>query len=239
MPLALLPALLLPPLASGIWGLLGGVALVLLGLYFRIAGVRMIGGQARIHSGGARYLISSGIFARVRNPLYIGNTFVVGGGAALLFSPWSAPLAMGYLFLLYTVVALYEEKCLADQMGTPFLEYLESVPRWIPRLKPYTPPADREREPTMPWSKVLRNERWFIGCCLSLIVLGLLLHDRFLLFLHESDRPSAFRLVLPAVLVVVSAVLFARIARRLRRKRGSWLRVERIAGVDEPVQGVE
>jgi protein-S-isoprenylcysteine O-methyltransferase Ste14 len=229
-PLALIPALLLPPAASGAWGLPAGIALVALGLFFRIAGVRWIGGQARIHSGGARHLITSGIFARVRNPLYIGNALVVGGGAALFFSLWSVPLVLLYLLTLYTVIVLYEEKCLVEQMKAPFITYLENVPRWIPRLTPYKNPDAPRSDPT-PWSVVLRNERWFLACCLTLVAGGLFLlqGDPLLSAIAGDPVPPACRLIASAAVVLVAAALFVRIALRLQRKRGSWLEVERIA----------
>jgi protein-S-isoprenylcysteine O-methyltransferase Ste14 len=37
---------------------------------------------------------------------------------------------------------IYEEPNLEKKFGDEYREYKRNVPRWIPRLKPYTPESD-------------------------------------------------------------------------------------------------
>ncbi len=81
-----------------------------------------------------RRLVAGGPYKWVRNPIYISALLVVLGEAWLFFS---VPL------LLYAGVAAisfhlfvigYEEPTLRRRFGETYVEYLRTVPRWIPRL---------------------------------------------------------------------------------------------------------
>ena len=81
-------------------------------------------------------LIVTGIYRFVRNPLYIAGVLVLAGEAILFQS-------LGiFIYCLITcgiinVVVRIEETRLAEQFGAKYEEYRKSVPRWIPRFKPY------------------------------------------------------------------------------------------------------
>jgi AhpD family alkylhydroperoxidase len=87
-------------------------------------------------------LVVSGLYRYVRNPIYVGF-LVVLIGQALLFG------SMG--LVVYTAVAwcvgaaaahFYEQPRLARRFGAEYRQYLQAVPAWIPRLRPWTPPQD-------------------------------------------------------------------------------------------------
>ena len=64
---------------------------------------------------------------------------------ALFFLSW--PLA-AWMILFFVGNAIYfpfvEEKGLEKRFGDPYLKYKASVPRWIPRLKPWEMPEGGE-----------------------------------------------------------------------------------------------
>ncbi len=91
-------------------------------------------------------LIISGPYAYVRNPMLSG-VFLALFGEALLFSSW--PLCV-YTLLFIAINAVYfplsEEKGLHKRYGQAYLEYCRHVPRFIPRLSPYTPTHSTKEE---------------------------------------------------------------------------------------------
>jgi protein-S-isoprenylcysteine O-methyltransferase Ste14 len=88
-----------------------------------------------------RHLVVSGLYRFVRNPMYVAVVSAILG-QALLFA--SLPLA-GYgasvLVLFQTFVVLYEEPKLRKTFGAEYESFRANVPRWIPRLTPWTGPV--------------------------------------------------------------------------------------------------
>src|SRR5215813_2235722 len=79
-----------------------------------------------------RRVVAVGPYRWVRNPIYVSALLVVLGEAWLFLS---LPLleyagAMGVFFHLF--VTGHEEPALSRRFGTAYLDYLRTVPRWIP-----------------------------------------------------------------------------------------------------------
>lgn len=86
-----------------------------------------------------RTLVVGGPYRFVRNPMYIAVLAIILG-QALLFS--SAPLiAYGVVIWLafQTFILMYEEPTLRVTYGEAYIAWCAAVPRWIPRLRPWTP----------------------------------------------------------------------------------------------------
>jgi protein-S-isoprenylcysteine O-methyltransferase Ste14 len=88
-------------------------------------------------------LIVTGLYRFVRNPLYIAGVFVLTG-EALLFQSIGIFFYCLIMFGGFNLHVLMEETQLADKFGKSYEQYRDSVPRWIPRLKPY---RDSNAEP--------------------------------------------------------------------------------------------
>lgn len=227
-PLVLIPAVVIPPGPHGSVRYFTGLGLLLLGVCFRVSGVRQIGGRARIHSAGARNLATNGVFGHVRNPLYIGNTLYAAGLGALYFSLLGAALAALYLLVLYMLIALHEERALELQLGAACRRYLSSVPRWLFKLKPFT--NHDASSSVVPFREVLRWERHFLFTGFLMALLAAFGHSGWLPFRLPDELLSHRHLACAGtgVALLVSFLLFLRIALRINRKRGSWLAVDRI-----------
>jgi protein-S-isoprenylcysteine O-methyltransferase Ste14 len=78
-------------------------------------------------------LVIVGPYRFVRNPMYVGAAFALGG-AALFYGSWVL-LAYCAVFLLVThlFVVVYEEPTLRTMFGADYVSYCEQVPRWLPR----------------------------------------------------------------------------------------------------------
>jgi protein-S-isoprenylcysteine O-methyltransferase Ste14 len=84
-------------------------------------------------------LIISGPYRYVRNPMLIGVNIVLFS-ESLFFK--SFPLFIySCLFFLGNIIYFRtsEEPTLIQRYGSEYRAYLEHVPRWIPRIKPYYP----------------------------------------------------------------------------------------------------
>ena len=85
-----------------------------------------------------RRLIVTGFYRHVRNPMYVAVTALVAG-QALLFG--SMPL-LGYAAAVWAAfhlfVLLYEEPTLRRQFPGDYDAFAAAVPRWLPRLRPWT-----------------------------------------------------------------------------------------------------
>ena len=61
------------------------------------------------------------------------------GEAIALWSPWLAAWFGAFVLGMSTNIVLIEEPALRRRFGAPYERYCANVPRWLPRLAPYTP----------------------------------------------------------------------------------------------------
>ena len=81
-----------------------------------------------------RTVTTSGPYALVRNPIYIGNTLVILGTVVMSEVLWMVPVTVLWCTMVYSLVVRYEERLLAAKYRGEYLDYLVAVPRWLPRL---------------------------------------------------------------------------------------------------------
>ncbi len=76
-------------------------------------------------------LVSTGVYAFTRNPMYLGMALVLFAWAVYLSSIWS--LVGPVIFILYITrfQIVPEERVLDRLFGAPFAEYKKRVRRWI------------------------------------------------------------------------------------------------------------
>lgn len=94
-------------------------------------------------------LTTTGPYAFVRHPLYLGS-FLIAVGLALAGGHWLWPSAVGaYFGLVYARTLREETERLTALFGHAYVEYAARVPALLPRLTPYRGPADAR--PTGAW----------------------------------------------------------------------------------------
>ena len=110
-----------------------GFGSVFIGEYIRFYAVRYAGGITRTRKVGAPSLCTSGPYAHIRNPLYLGNMFIymgvtfIAGGVFM----WEF---LGIVFIYFTIqyvmiISLEEEK-LSGLFGVEYNQYKINVPRF-------------------------------------------------------------------------------------------------------------
>ena len=117
-----------------------GFVIALSGELIRFWGVSWAGSETRTTGGaGGTFLIISGPFAFVRNPLYVGNILLYTGIGIMSWSlfPYLQIAAILFFAVQYHFIVLEEENYLKEKFGEAYKKYLENVPGFIPRFTPY------------------------------------------------------------------------------------------------------
>ena len=130
---------------------IGGI-LIALGEAFRLAGVAAAGTTTRRRSRTVHRLVTYGIFAWSRNPLYNGNFLVWIGFCVISGVLWFLPVAVMLFAAEYSLIVRYEEGVLESTFGRQYLDYKNSVPRWLPK-KP-----DEPEHGEHDWGEAFRSE---------------------------------------------------------------------------------
>jgi protein-S-isoprenylcysteine O-methyltransferase Ste14 len=143
--------LLVPGRMSAAAWIVGAVVIVA-GEWIRLAGVAAAGTVTRRRSRAVQRLVTYGIFAWVRNPLYVGNFLIWTGFTIISGVFWFLPIAIVIFAIEYSLIVRYEEGVLESIFGAEYLAYKQTTPRWIPR-----PPAKREPG-EHDWGEAWRSE---------------------------------------------------------------------------------
>jgi protein-S-isoprenylcysteine O-methyltransferase Ste14 len=193
-----------------------GVLVALAGQALRTATV----GYAYIIRGGknrkvyAEGLVTGGLFAHCRNPLYVGNVLILAG----LLIVWNAPLAylLGVPFFLvgYVAIVAAEEAFLRGKFGAAYDAYCAAVPRWAVRPAGLGASLDGMR---FNWRRVVIKEYgsaayWAAGICV------LQLADS-LAYVPWGARPVYHASLVAVVAAIVALWAYARFLKKSGRVR--------------------
>jgi len=80
-------------------------------------------------------LVATGFYRYVRNPMYVGVLLMLIGHFLWFEFVWLIAYAVIAFLIVHVFVTLYEEPTLRRKFGASYEEYLNRVPRWIPRFK--------------------------------------------------------------------------------------------------------
>jgi protein-S-isoprenylcysteine O-methyltransferase Ste14 len=130
-----------------------GLALIVIGEAIRLAGVAAAGSVTRRRSRNVQRLVTYGIFAWCRNPLYIGNFLIWIGFVTISGVLWFLPVAIVLFAVEYELIVRYEEGVLESTFGREYLDYKNETPRWLPR-----PPRGEVAPGEHNWSEAWKSE---------------------------------------------------------------------------------
>jgi protein-S-isoprenylcysteine O-methyltransferase Ste14 len=126
-----------------VWSFILGFIVALAGEWFRLWGVCYAGSETRTTgSVGGTYLVISGPFAHVRNPLYIGNILIYLGFGIMSFAlfPYLQIIALLFFYFQYRFIIKEEEVYLMNTFNDDYKEYIKNVPRFFPKFTAYKNP---------------------------------------------------------------------------------------------------
>ncbi len=119
-----------------------------IGLVYIVRGGR--GG--RVYS---RDLVTEGIYAHTRNPMYVGNLLLALGFCLMYGSPWMYLVIFPFFLFVYGCIVFEEERFLRGSFGERYEVYLGSTNRFLPRLSGL---AQTMRQHRFDWKKVITKE---------------------------------------------------------------------------------
>jgi len=148
-----------------------GFILLAIGELGRIWANSYAGGRTRTTKVGASKLCTSGPFAYLRNPLYLGNMIIylgivlIAGGSTVWFM-----LCIMLLFFIiqYLLIVSLEQETLTKLFDKEYLTYCKNVPALIPRLTPWK--LATKQEPLC-FKKVLKSEKSTLLNILLILIL--------------------------------------------------------------------
>jgi protein-S-isoprenylcysteine O-methyltransferase Ste14 len=128
----LLPAYVLTVLLSVAERIVIGIVLVAAGaglgipaiLAFRSAGTHVEPWKP------SSVLATTGLYAYVRNPMYVGLALLVAGIGVALASDWTLVMLVAGALLMHFGVVKREERYLSAKFGEPYRQYMNTVPRY-------------------------------------------------------------------------------------------------------------
>lgn len=156
-----------------------GFIVGLLGELIRYWGVSWAGSETRTTGGvGGTFLIISGPFAFVRNPLYVGNILIYLGLGIMSFAlfPYLQIIAIIFFLFQYYFIVKEEEKYLVEKFKEQYKDYCKNVPAFFPRILPYKNPQviQPPYNPKAGLKSETRSLQAFLGVSLLLIILWLI-----------------------------------------------------------------
>ena len=95
--------------------------------------------RVRLGGGGPGFdkpperLVTTGLYAWTRNPMYLGH-IIYTIGVALTFQSWFGVLLALARAAWFHWRVLRDEKRLSEQFGEPYVAYMQRVKRWLPLM---------------------------------------------------------------------------------------------------------
>ncbi len=197
------------------WVDLLGMLLVFCGQVIRmlVAGYSLKGTSARGRLEAGEALVTWGLYAYTRNPLYLGN-FLIGLGLCIIYgSLLLFPLYFLFFALQYWPIMVAEEQFLREQFGEEYEEYRRTVPRFLPTFKPN--PYKFQPWGKFSWKRCLRREASTVGGWMVLAAVAEMWTD----YLVEGRKvlgEAEFILEVAGIALVAVSLLALRILKRCR-----------------------
>jgi protein-S-isoprenylcysteine O-methyltransferase Ste14 len=113
-----------------------GAVVALLGQIVRGAtiGLRYVVRGGRNRRVYAEDLVTEGLYAHTRNPMYVGNLLIMVG-LAIASNSWATiAVAVPLGLFMYASIVAAEEDYLGQRFGAAFRAYCRDVPRWLPKI---------------------------------------------------------------------------------------------------------
>ncbi|MDP4117271.1 MAG: isoprenylcysteine carboxylmethyltransferase family protein [Bacteroidota bacterium] len=145
---------------ANIYSMAIGLAIAVVGELIRLWGVSWAGSETRTTDVGGTFLIISGPFAYVRNPLYVGNILMYTGLGIMSYALFPYLQIAGLVFFVtqYYFIVSKEEEYLRGQFGVPYAEYTKNVNRFFPKLSAFRS-KESVKQPPFNLQAGLRSER--------------------------------------------------------------------------------
>jgi protein-S-isoprenylcysteine O-methyltransferase Ste14 len=156
---------------------LAALSCLLIGTILRLWGTAYLGsgvmGHARMQG---EWLMASGPYRYVRNPLYLGAWFL-SVGVSILMPPSGAAFFLIAFSILVLVLIRAEEGFLAQKQGQAYEDYRRRVPRLLPRMRTSIAPFGARPR----WVQAMLAETYPVGITICFAIFSWRYNARILL----------------------------------------------------------
>ena len=175
-----------------------GVRAITIGYEYIVRGGR----HRQVYADG---LVTGGVYAHVRNPMYLGNGLMMLGIALILHATVFYVVCLPLVVLAYAAIIAAEEDFLRRKFGSEFGEYCRRVPSLVPRLTGFRHSVEGMR---FNWRRLIVKEYGTILMTLLGIVL-MTLWDEYRIVGPEALPPAEEIALRIAPLVILFIVVWA------------------------------
>lgn len=149
-----------------------GFAVAFIGQAVRVTtiGLKYIIRGGRHRRVYAEDLVTDGLFAHTRNPLYVGNVLILIGLGIMSNTLWFNIILSPLFLIFYQAIIRAEENFLRNKFGKAFDQYCADTNRWLPKLKGL---GKTLRSMEFNWNRVIIKEYtatfiWLTGAVLMI-----------------------------------------------------------------------
>jgi protein-S-isoprenylcysteine O-methyltransferase Ste14 len=158
----------------------------------------------------AENLVTDGLFAHCRNPMYVGNVLMLLGTGILSNSLYFLLIGVPFFVFIYQAIISAEENFLHQKFGQAFEAYRARTGRWIPRFKGL---AATLGSMVFRWKRVILKEYntsyiWLMGCTLLIMQ-----------HVYRHEPTASFDAALPAFISVMFFFTAGYISIKVAKKR--------------------
>lgn len=141
------------------------VRMMTIGLAYIVRG----GKNRRVY---AEDLVTDGLYAHCRNPMYVGNVLMIAGTGILSNNLYFVCIGVPFFIFIWQAIIMAEENYLSNKFGEGFDRYVQDTNRWIPRLKGLGQTLSAME---FKWRRVILKEYnttwyWVLGCIFLLMI---------------------------------------------------------------------
>lgn len=118
-----------------------------------------------------REVTTSGPYAYVRDPLYLGRLLILTGACVMAWGPalWLLPAGLAVFFANYMPRKYRKEMTALEALfGPEYRDYAQQVHSLVPRLTPYPRARQRSWSSELAWSE--NREQYLLLAVLALVV---------------------------------------------------------------------
>lgn len=157
----------------------------------------------------ADVLNTTGIYAIVRHPLYVGNYFMWIGIVAFVFNIWFVIAVTLAYWLYYERIMFAEERFLERKFGDAYVNWSLKVPAFVPNFKLFT-----KSEVPFSWKALLRREySGFFATVIGFVFVAVI---RELIMFYKADSLDSFDIREKYFIILAIAAAITLILRSLK-----------------------
>ena len=190
---------------------IAGILVILAGQGIRTAVI----GLAYIKRGGvnkkiyADALVTTGLFAHCRNPLYAGNLLILAGLLLIFNNPWVYLAGGGFFVISYAAIVHAEECYLLQKFGNEYQEYCARVNRWTFMAKGMRATL---KSMEFKWLRVISKDYTTMLTWIVTVILVLNLEH-----VHFHGLQNSYRYAVHSALIIGAAGLLAGLVSGLKK----------------------